>query len=386
MRPVCVRNVRVRNERSVIDAKFTSGQSFNLTGSRLLTLLAVGLSLGSVILDWTVGQFPLAGLSMTLPLWICGLLTAILGYWAVPLLQTLKIGQIIREDGPQTHLQKAGTPTMGGVFFVPVAVIVALVWSGLVIGVQDFISVLAVSVVTLAYAAIGWQIVRRRSNKGISPRMKLALQMSVGLVFCLWLAASQPASITNISLPLGVVLPLGMLFWPVALFALVAESNATNLTDGVDGLAAGTCAIALLGLAALVTPTSPGLMIFCACMSGSCLGFVVHNRNPATVFMGDTGSLALGGALAAVGLLSQNLWCLFILSGLFFIESLSVIAQVAYYKATKGPDGIGKRLFKMSPFHNHLELTGWSETQIVGSFYLINGILALLCLMLKPGF
>ncbi|HBY81921.1 MAG TPA: hypothetical protein DEG47_34195, partial [Cyanobacteria bacterium UBA11148] len=156
MRPVCVRNVRVRNERSVIDAKFTSGQSFNLTGSRLLTLLAVGLSLGSVILDWTVGQFPLAGLSMTLPLWICGLLTAILGYWAVPLLQTLKIGQIIREDGPQTHLQKAGTPTMGGVFFVPVAVIVALVWSGLVIGVQDFISVLAVSVVTLAYAAIGW--------------------------------------------------------------------------------------------------------------------------------------------------------------------------------------------------------------------------------------
>ena len=390
MRPVCVRNVRVRNEKSVIDAKFTSGQSFNLTGSRLLTLLAVGLSLGSVILDWTVGQFPLAGLSMTLPLWICGLLTAILGYWAVPLLQTLKIGQIIREDGPQTHLQKAGTPTMGGVFFVPVAVIVALVWSGLVIGVQDFISVLAVSVVTLAYAAIGWiddwQIVRRRSNKGISPRMKLALQMSVGLVFCLWLAASQPASITNISLPLGVVLPLGMLFWPVALFALVAESNATNLTDGVDGLAAGTCAIALLGLAALVTPTSPGLMIFCACMSGSCLGFVVHNRNPATVFMGDTGSLALGGALAAVGLLSQNLWCLFILSGLFFIESLSVIAQVAYYKATKGPDGIGKRLFKMSPFHNHLELTGWSETQIVGSFYLINGILALLCLMLKPGF
>ncbi|HBL14759.1 MAG TPA: phospho-N-acetylmuramoyl-pentapeptide-transferase, partial [Cyanobacteria bacterium UBA11162] len=194
------------------------------------------------------------------------------------------------------------------------------------------------------------------------------------------------ASITNISLPLGVVLPLGMLFWPVALFALVAESNATNLTDGVDGLAAGTCAIALLGLAALVAPTSPGLMIFCACMSGSCLGFVVHNRNPATVFMGDTGSLALGGALAAVGLLSQNLWCLFILSGLFFVESLSVIAQVAYYKATKGPDGIGKRLFKMSPFHNHLELTGWSETQIVGSFYLINGILALLCLMLKPGF
>ena len=390
MRPICVRNVRQRNEKSVIDAKFTSGQSFNLTGSRLLTLLAVGLSLGAVILDLIVGQFPYSGLSISLPLSICGLLTAILGYWAVPLLQALKVGQIIREDGPQTHLQKAGTPTMGGVFFVPVGVVIALFWSGFVIGVQDGLAVLAVSVVTLAYGAIGWiddwQIVRRRSNQGISPRMKLGLQISVGLVFCLWLGATQPASITTVSLPFGMVLPLGLLFWPLALFVLAAESNATNLTDGVDGLAAGTCAIALLGLAALVAPTAPGLMIFCACLSGSCLGFVVHNRHPATVFMGDTGSLALGGALAAVGLLSQNLWCLFVLSGLFFVESLSVIAQVTYFKATKGPDGIGKRLFKMSPFHNHLELTGWSETQIVGSFYLINGILAVLCLMLKPGF
>jgi phospho-N-acetylmuramoyl-pentapeptide-transferase len=326
---------------------------------------------------------------MTLPLLVCALITAALGYWAVPLLQALKMGQIIREDGPQTHLQKAGTPTMGGLFFVPVAVAVALLWSGVVMRAQDFIPVLAVSVVTLAYAGIGWlddwKIVRRRSNKGISPRTKLALQIGVGSLFCLWLAWSQPASITSIILPLNLVLPLGLLFWPLAVFVLVAESNATNLTDGVDGLAAGTCAIALLGLGALVAPTSPGLMIFCACMSGSCLGFIVHNRNPATVFMGDTGSLALGGALAAVGLLSQNVWGLFILSGIFFVESLSVIAQVGYYKATKGPNGIGKRLFKMSPFHNHLELTGWSETQIVGAFYLTNAVLALLCLAMKIG-
>ncbi|MBE9127011.1 phospho-N-acetylmuramoyl-pentapeptide-transferase [Coleofasciculus sp. LEGE 07081] len=372
-----------------MDAKLTSGRSISLTGSRLLTLLAVSLSLGALILDWVAGRTPLSGLSITLPLWVCALLTAALGYWVVPFLQTLKLGQIIREDGPQTHLQKAGTPTMGGVFFVPVAVIVALLWSAL-FGAQNFISVLVVSVVTLGYAGIGWlddwQIIRRRSNKGISPRMKLALQVSVGLVFCLWLAASQPASMTTINLPLGLVLPLGALFWPLALFVLVAESNATNLTDGVDGLAAGTCAIALLALAAIVAPTSPGLMIFCACMSGSCLGFVVHNRNPATVFMGDTGSLALGGALASVGLLSQNLWCLFVISGLFFVESISVIAQVGYYKATKGPDGIGKRLFKMSPFHNHLELSGWSETYIVGVFYLINGILALIALAGNPNF
>ncbi len=373
----------------MVDAKLPSGRSLNLTGPRLLTSLTVGLSLGALIFDWTAGRSLLSNSSMTLPLWFCALVTAGLGYWAVPFLQALKMGQIIREDGPQTHLRKAGTPTMGGVFFVPVAVVVALVWSGLLVRTQDFTSVLAVSVLTLAYAGIGWlddwKIVRLRSNKGISPRVKLALQIVVGSLFCVWLAWSQPASITTISLPLNLLLPLGSLFWPLAVFVLVAESNATNLTDGVDGLAAGTCAIALLGLAALIAPTSPGLMIFCACMSGSCLGFVVHNRNPAKVFMGDTGSLALGAALGGVALLTQNLWGLFILSGIFFVESVSVIAQVGYYKATKGPNGIGKRLFKMSPFHNHLELTGWSETRIVGVFYLINGILALLCLSMNTG-
>ncbi|MEQ8963408.1 MAG: phospho-N-acetylmuramoyl-pentapeptide-transferase, partial [Coleofasciculus sp. C2-GNP5-27] len=167
----------------MIDAKLTSGRSFNLTGSSLLTLLAVGLSLGSLILDGLGERSLFAGVSMTLPLLICAVVTAALGYWVVPFLQTLKMGQIVREDGPQTHLQKAGTPTMGGVFFVPVAVTVALVWSGLALAGQEFVNVLVVSVVTLAYGMIGWlddwQIILRRSNKGISPRLKLALQISV---------------------------------------------------------------------------------------------------------------------------------------------------------------------------------------------------------------
>jgi phospho-N-acetylmuramoyl-pentapeptide-transferase len=270
---------------------------------------------------------------------------------------------------------------MGGVFFVPVAVIAALALSGLAA------EVVAVCAVTFGYGAIGWlddwQILRRKSNKGISPWMKLALQIGFGVLFCLWLAWNQAGSITTIALPFGFVLPLGLLFWPLAVFVLVAESNATNLTDGVDGLAAGTVAIALLGLGAMVAPTSPGLMIFCACMSGSCLGFLVHNHNPARVFMGDTGSLALGGALAGVALLTNTLWALFVLSGIFFVETLSVMAQVSYYKATKGPDGIGKRLFKMAPLHHHLELSGWSELQVVAVFYLINALLALLCLWLS---
>lgn len=358
----------------------SSSEQFNLSGTSLLVILSIVLSLAALLFDW-INKLLWQATSLTLPLLVCALVTSGLGYWVVPLLQKLKTGQVIREDGPQSHLKKAGTPTMGGVFFVPVAIAVALVLSGFAA------PTVAACTLTLSYAAIGWlddwQILRHKSNKGISPRMKLALQIGFGALFCLWLAWAKSDNITTITLPFGFVLPLGLLFWLLAVFVLVAESNATNLTDGVDGLAAGTGAIALLGLGALVAPTSPQLMIFCACMSGSCLGFLTHNRNPARVFMGDTGSLALGGALAGVALLTNTLWALFILSGIFFVETLSVMAQVSYYKATKNPDGVGKRLFKMAPLHHHLELSGWSELQVVSVFYTINAMLVLLCFWLR---
>jgi len=360
-----------------VEAKlFSPVQLPKPTGRSLLAGLAVLLGSFAAIWDWRasqiVGDLPL----LTWPLLSCAVAAAGLGFWAVPLLQRLKAGQIVREDGPQAHLKKAGTPTMGGIFFIPVAAIAALFWTGF----QT--AAIAAAAVTLFYGAIGWlddwQILRRKSNKGISPRLKLALQIAGAAAFCLWAAATQPAELTAIALPLGLTLPLGFAFWALAIFVFTAESNATNLTDGVDGLAGGTGAIAALGLAVLVAPTAPALAIFSACLSGACLGFVAHNRNPARVFMGDTGSLALGGALAAVGILSQNLWGLFLISGIFFVEAISVMAQVSYYKATKGPDGVGKRLFKMAPFHHHLELSGWSETQIVGAFYAIAFLLALL--------
>jgi phospho-N-acetylmuramoyl-pentapeptide-transferase len=345
------------------------------SGTSLLILLAFITISWAVVLDWSTGGFEGKMPLMSIPLLTCASICGILGYGAVPLLRRLKTGQVIQEDGPQTHLKKAGTPTMGGIFFVPVAVIIALIWS------QPTPELIAVSLVTLAYAAIGWiddwQVLRQQSNKGISPKMKLILQIAVAILFCFWMIWYEPASITNIALPGGINLSLGLLFWPLAGFVLTAENNATNLTDGIDGLAAGTGAIAFLGLGAIVAPTSPELMVFCACLSGGCLGFTLHNRNPANVFMGDTGSLAVGGALAAAGLLSGNLWGLFIVSGIFFVESLSVIAQVSYYKATKGPDGKGKRLLKMAPLHHHLELSGWTETQVVGAFYLINTLLAI---------
>jgi len=362
-----------------VEAK-SSTRLFNLSGISLLVALGVMLGSGVLISDAIAHRLPWQTTSQTLPFGGCAIATAALGYWVIPRLVELKTGQIIREDGPQAHLKKAGTPTMGGVFFVPVAIAFSILLSGW------SADVLAVSALTMGYAIIGWlddwQILRYKSNKGISPKMKLALQIGMAVLFCLWLAWSQASSITNVALPFNIVLPLGLLFWLLAVFVLVAESNATNLTDGVDGLAAGTSAIALLGLSELVAPSSPGLMIFCACMSGSCLGFLVHNRNPARVFMGDTGSLALGGALASVALLTNTLGALFVLSGIFFVETLSVMAQVSYYKATKGDDGVGKRLFKMAPLHHHLELSGWSETQVVATFYGISGVLALLCLLI----
>lgn len=362
----CENVVQTKSERELI---LTSGKG-------LLVLLTIAVTVAAVALDY----FITVGTGMTLPLLISIVGSAGAGLAIIPILQRLKAGQFIREDGPQTHLKKAGTPTMGGIFLIPIALLVAVFWSG-------FDSqVIAVSLVTLSYALIGlvddWQILVKKSNKGISPSVKLALQILSAVVFCVWLAFQGSSEITNIPLPLGITLPLGGLFWGLAVFVFAAESNATNLTDGVDGLASGTCAIAFLGLTAIILPSHPPLALFCACMSGSCVGFVTHNRNPAKVFMGDTGSLALGAALAAVGITTGQLFPLFILSGIFFAESLSVIAQVGYYKATKDENGVGKRLFKMAPLHHHLELSGWSETQVVGAFYAIALILSLLTFFL----
>ncbi len=365
----------------MVNAKsLSTGKLINPSGKALLIFLICVLTIGAIAFE-SAGRSPSQQWgSLLFPLLGCAVISALLGFWVIPILNKLKTGQIVQEDGPQSHLQKAGTPTMGGIFFVTVAIAASLIWVKLTNGrVSISPELIAVCLLTFGYGFIGWiddwQVLRRKSNKGISPRMKLTLQVLFGVAFTLWLFWHQFPSITDIRLPGEVHLALGWFFLPLALFVLTAESNATNFTDGVDGLAAGTGAIALLGLGAIISPGYGDLSIFCACLSGGCLGFLVHNCNPATVFMGDTGSLALGGALAAVGLSSGNLWALFVVSGIFFVESLSVIAQVTYYKATKTSEGIGKRLFKMAPLHHHFELSGWGETQVVGAFYLVNILL-----------
>lgn len=349
-----------------------SGKILLISLVGVLTFGAIAVEFGSSIPGQKFGFLLVPFVASSL---VCGLL----GVVVIPILNRLKTGQVVQEDGPQAHLKKAGTPTMGGIFFVPVAVVIAWLWVGFSDNNFSHPKLAAICLVTLSYGFIGWiddwQVLRRQSNKGISPSMKLTLQVGFGLFFALWLLWQEFTSITSVHLPGGFNLSLGWLFLPLAIFVLTAESNATNLTDGVDGLAAGTGAIAFLGLAAVLALDNPELAVFCICLSGGCLGFLAHNHNPAKVFMGDTGSLALGGALAAVGLSSSNLWALFLISGVFFVESLSVIAQVSYFKATKGTDGKGKRLFKMAPIHHHFELSGWSETQVVGVFYLVNVML-----------
>lgn len=363
-----------------MDSRLFPSKSLNLSGAALFWSLSGILGLAAIVLDQTINFDTPISAGMTLPLLTCAIATALLGRWAVPALRWLKTGQFIREDGPQSHLAKAGTPTMGGLFFIPVAVAIALPWS------HFSGDVVAACLLTVAYAGIGWlddwQVLRRRSNKGIPPKAKLALQILFSSLFCSYLWFTAGDGLTTIALPLGLALPLGGFFWLLAGFVPVAQSNATNLTDGLDGLAGGTAAIAFLGLAALVAPTSPGLMVFSAGLSGSCLGFLAHNHHPARVFMGDTGSLALGGAMAAIALLTGHLFGLLVLSGIFLVETLSVMAQVGYYKATKDESGVGKRLFKMAPIHHHLELSGWSERQIVGAAYLMSSGLAIAALLL----
>jgi phospho-N-acetylmuramoyl-pentapeptide-transferase len=331
----------------------------------------------------------LANSHLTLPFVLSALVSVAIAAWGVPRLRSLKLGQVIRQEGPQGHLSKAGTPTMGGLLVVPVGVLVGG-WTS-----PGDPRLVAVAAVTLAYMAIGamddWRSLTKRTNTGLTPRGKLALQALAAMLFLLWvghggwLGGGAPG---DVGLPLGWVLPLGLLIWPLGLFVFLAESNATNLTDGLDGLAAGCGAVVFTGMALQLMTRGhggdPSLAAFCAAMAGCWVGFLSQNRHPARVFMGDTGSLAMGAALSAVALLSDSLWPLLLMGGVFLAESLSVILQVWVFKATKGPDGQGKRILRMAPLHHHFELGGLSEQGVVISFWGASLLLVLLGLALLP--
>lgn len=364
-----------------------------LSGANLAIALALGLIVLVIGSEWLIaGKISWFYISeLLLPMLSCATVVVIAGYLVIPWLRILKTGQVIREDGPQAHLKKGGTPTMGGIFILAIALPGGLIWSYIYGEFNQ--DILAASLLTLAFGLVGWlddwQILQKKSNKGISPKAKLALLTVAAVCFCGWLAWAHP-EITSVRFPANFVLPLGLLVLPLAIFALLGTSNATNFTDGLDGLAGGTGAVALIGMSILVFNSSlndaqldlQAIAIFAAALAGGYLGFLYHNHNPAQVFMGDTGSLALGGSLAAVALISNLMWGLLVVGLIFVWEALTVILQVSYFKVTKRT-GEGKRLFRMAPFHHHLELSGWQETQVVGAFYLVGFLLAVVAIALQ---
>ena len=360
----------------------TAQQAQRFPGTGLQWSLGlIGLILAACLISDGLSGGP----QLTVPLLLAGGLSWLVCWLGIPRLRALKMGQVIRQEGPQSHQSKSGTPTMGGLLLVPCGVVM-----GSLVSPSDP-RLLPIGLVTLAFMVIGgvddWRSLTKRHNTGLTPKSKLLLQALAAGLFLLW-AGLHGAIPTSIALPWGWLLPIGLLIWPLGLFVFLAESNATNLTDGLDGLAAGVGAIVLVGLSLQLmlrgNGGDPALAGYAAALAGAWLGFLLHNRHPARVFMGDTGSLAMGAALTAIALLSNSLWPLLLMGGLLLAESLSVILQVWVFKATKGADGQGKRLLRMAPLHHHFELGGWSERRVVVSFWGVSLLLVALGLVLVP--
>ncbi|GIN11321.1 phospho-N-acetylmuramoyl-pentapeptide-transferase [Shouchella clausii] len=292
----------------------------------------------------------------------------------IPFLRKLKFGQSIREEGPKSHQKKSGTPTMGGIVIVLSIFISALAIGIAITGFTP--ELLLLMVVTLGYGIVGfvddYLKVVRKHNLGLTSKQKLAGQLVIAAIFYIGLLAI--GFDTFIAIP-GTTFgfDLGWFYLILIVLMLLGASNAVNLTDGLDGLLAGTGSIAFGAFAILAW--SGGFIdtaLFSTAITGALLGFLVFNAHPAKVFMGDTGSLALGGAIAAIAILTKMELMLIIVGGVFVIETLSVIIQVASFKLT------GKRVFRMSPLHHHYELVGWSEWRVVVTFWLVGMIFAVM--------
>jgi phospho-N-acetylmuramoyl-pentapeptide-transferase len=298
-------------------------------------------------------------------------------------------GQPIREDGPAGHFKKRGTPTMGGFLILIALTVSTLLWADLSNG-----YVWAVLLVTIGFGAIGFADdylkVSKRNPRGLSGRLKLAGQISIGLIAAWWIIQiTRDPLDTSLAVPFlkSLLVDLGWLFVPFAVFVMVGSSNAVNLTDGLDGLAivpvmiaAGSFALIayLVGNSVFANylqihyvARSGELAVFCGALVGASLGFLWFNAPPASVFMGDTGSLSVGGALGAISVVTKHELVLAIIGGLFVLEAVSVIVQVASFKLT------GRRVFLMAPLHHHFEKKGWQEPTIVIRFWIIASILAL---------
>ena len=292
----------------------------------------------------------------------------LMGPVILPVLHRLKFGQSIREEGPKSHQAKSGTPTMGGIMIILGILVGTLAAAPLTT------EILLAVFIMLGHFVLGFlddyiKVVKKR-NLGLRAKEKLLGQIAIAVV-TMYIGTAELGLDTNIWIPmLNHEVNIGFLYYPLVLFVLVGTSNAVNLTDGLDGLASGTMAIASSVYAVVCILMGHGdLALFCVSVVGACLAFLRFNAHPAKVFMGDTGSLALGGAFAAMGILTHTELLLAVVGFIFVCEALSVILQVISFQTT------GKRIFRMSPIHHHFELGGWSEWKVVFVFWFV-GLLA----------
>lgn len=308
------------------------------------------------------------------PIWgaISIVISLILGHYLIPILRSLKAGQSIREDGPQTHLVKSGTPTIGGVIFLFTIIIVNVLARNL------NLDSLMILFSTLAFGAVGFiddyiKVVKKR-NLGLTAKQKLFLQIFVACVLLAYQYSGEAGS-TDIIIPISmsrINLPV-FLYIPFIIFVVVGTVNSVNLTDGLDGLSSGVTIICMTFFGVVAYKfQNMGIAMFCLIFASALVGFLFYNKYPAKVFMGDTGSLALGGAVSAIAILLNLPLILPIAGGIYFIETLSVIIQVVSFKTR------GKRVFLMSPLHHHFEQLVWKETKVVAVFCAVELLLCVI--------
>ncbi len=288
----------------------------------------------------------------------------------IPFLHRLKYGQMVRDDGPESHLKKSGTPTMGGIAILAAFFVTSILFS------KENPDGVAVMLVTMGFGAIGFlddyiKVVKKRSL-GLRAYQKIVFQLIVTVVFGVYMYKRNIGTAVLIPFTNGFTLDLGVIFWLFFVVVMLGSVNGVNLTDGLDGLASGVTLIVAAFFMIVSWAAGSGITVICGAVIGSLFAFLIFNSYPAKVFMGDTGSLALGGFVASTALILKMPVFILLVGIIYLVESVSVILQVAWYKKTK------KRIFKMAPIHHHFELSGWSETKVVTVFYIIT---ALMCLV-----
>ena len=322
--------------------------------------------------------------NLLIPFLITSLISSVTTFFGIPKLKKINFKQIIREEGPKNHFLKQGTPTMGGIFIIPIGLIISNI---LYFNSGNYKIILTLSFLVISFMLIGLiddlLSLKKQFNTGLTSNQKLTLQLFISLIFII--ICSSNDFISNTIQIGNRVVNIGSLIYPLAIFVLLAESNSTNLTDGLDGLLSGCSTLIFTGLAITILIQNPSdnntLGPLCMVMAGACMGFLFHNKYPAKLFMGDSGSLAIGASLGGIALISNNLWSLFIMGGILAAESISVIIQVMVFKISRKIKGKGHRLFLMTPLHHHFELKGNNEILIVGSFWLVTLLLVIINLI-----